>query len=114
MFYDNFIRLCAEIGKTPSAVALEIGLRKSNVTYWKNQRNNPSDVTLHKIADYFGITVDELTADEPEQKEKPAAQSSEPRDPLIAELISYAEGTDEDGVRMLIEMAKRLKDSRRD
>lgn len=114
MFYDNFIKLCASVGKSPTAVVLEIGLQRPAVTHWKNGRSKPTDITLQKIANYFGITVDELIADEPEQKEKPAAQSSEPRDPLIAELISYAEGTDEDGVRMLIEMAKRLKDSRRD
>ena len=182
MFYDNFVRLCSEVGKSPSAVAVEIGLQKSAVTYWKNGRSNPSDVnlqkiadyfgvsleellyggaessgvvfysnfiklcnnlnrapssvveelglqrsavtkwskgafprnaTLQKIADYFGVTVEDLITDASEQKEKPAAQSSEPRDPLIAELVSYAEGADEDGVRMLIEMAKRLKDSRR-
>ena len=114
MFYDNFIQLCASVGKSPSAVVLEIGLKRPAVTHWKNGRSNPTDITLQKIANYFGVTVEELLADAPEQKEKPAAQGSEPRDPLIAELVSYAEGADEDGVRMLIEMAKRLRDSRRD
>ncbi len=113
MFYNKFLKLCNEVGKAPSAVAEELGFKRSAVTKW-SKGSLPRQASLQKIADYFGSTVDELTADEPEQKEKPAAQSSEPRDPLIAELISYAEGTDEDGVRMLIEMAKRLKDSRRD
>lgn len=113
MFYNKFLKLCNEVGKAPSAVAEELGFKRSAVTKW-SRGSLPRQASLQKIADYFGITVDELTADEPEQKEKPAAQSSEPRDPLIAELISYAEGADEDGVRMLIEMAKRLKDSRRD
>lgn len=60
-FYDNYIRLCAEKGVSPSAAALEIGIKKSNVTYWKNNRNNPSDITLAKIADYFGVPVSVLT-----------------------------------------------------
>ena len=60
MFYDKYLRLCAEKGISPSAAAGEIGLRKSNVTYWKNGRNNPTDATLLKIADYFGVTVEYL------------------------------------------------------
>ena len=55
---------------SPSAVALAIGLKKSNVTYWKTARNNPSDVTLAKIADFFGISVSELVADAEDGEEK--------------------------------------------
>lgn len=50
---------------SPSAAAIAIGLKKSNVTYWKNGRNNPSDVTLAKIANFFGVTVEELMIDDP-------------------------------------------------
>ena len=114
MFYDRFKVLCDKKGVSCTKAAVQIGLSNATPTKWKKTGAMPDGVTLTKVADYFGITVGELLADEPEQKEKPAAQSSEPRDPLIAELISYAEGADEDGVRMLIEMAKRLKDSRRD
>lgn len=63
-FYTNYIRLCAERGISPSAAALEIGIRKSNVTYWKSGRNKPSDITLSKIAAYFGVTVDELNSED--------------------------------------------------
>lgn len=65
VFYNNYVRLCAEKNMSPSAVALDIGIRKSNVTYWKNGRNNPSDVTLAKIANFFGVTVEELMIDDP-------------------------------------------------
>lgn len=74
MFYDNYIRLCEKIGKSPSAVAIENGITKSNVTYWKKGRNMPSDVTLAKLAAYFGCTVSELK-DDVKQKEKPAQES---------------------------------------
>ena len=74
MFYDNYIRLCEKIGKSPSAVAIENGITKSNVTYWKKGRNMPSDVTLAKLAAYFGCTVSDLK-DDMEQKEKPAQES---------------------------------------
>lgn len=76
MFYDKYIRLCAEKGISPSAAAVEIGLRKSNVTYWKNGRNNPTDATLLKIADYFGVTVEYLKTGE----EKAPTQTGERSD----------------------------------
>ena len=38
---------------------------------WKNGRNTPSTVTLQKIADYFGVTIDYLmTGDEKEVGDK--------------------------------------------
>ena len=64
---------------SPSAVALAIGLKKSNVTYWKTARNNPSDVTLAKIADFFGISVSELVADADDGEEKNHPVTSDDR-----------------------------------
>lgn len=64
---------------SPSAVALAIGLKKSNVTYWKTVRNNPSDVTLAKIADFFGISVSELVADAEDGEEKNHPVTSDDR-----------------------------------
>lgn len=68
VFYDKFVKLCSAVGKTPSAVAVEIGIGKSNVTYWKAGRNNPSDVTIAKIADYFGVSIEELKCVEEQKK----------------------------------------------
>ena len=113
VLYNKFLKLCNDINKSPSSVAEDLGFKRSAVTKW-SRGSEPRQATLQKIADYFGVTVEELTSDISEQKEKPAAESSEQRDPLIAELISYAEGADEDGVRMLIEMAKRLQGSAKD
>lgn len=59
MFYDNYIRLCNEIKKSPSAVALEIGISKPTVNRWKNG-GSPTDATLRKIAEYFGVSAYEL------------------------------------------------------
>lgn len=60
MTYDIFLKLCNSIGKSPSAVALELGISKSTVSHWKHQRNEMTAATALKIANYFGITVDEL------------------------------------------------------
>ena len=59
MFYDNYLRLCNRRGISASAAALEMGLSRAAVTGWA-QGNTPRDSTLRRIADYFGVTVDEL------------------------------------------------------
>ena len=59
-FYSNFLTMCNNIGKTPSKVVTEVGLKKSAVTRWK-AGGNPTDATAQKIADYFGVPVSELT-----------------------------------------------------
>ena len=68
MFYENFIKLCAKAGKTPSAAAKEIGISKSTVSNWKTRGTAPTDVTLTMIANYFGCDLSELMA---ENEEKP-------------------------------------------
>lgn len=60
MTYDNFLNLCNSVGKSPSAVALELGISKSTVSHWKHRRNEMTAATALKIANYFGITVEEL------------------------------------------------------
>lgn len=60
VFYDNYVRLCNSVNKTPSAVALEIGIAKPTVSRWKSG-SNPNRATLLKVADYFHVPVDELT-----------------------------------------------------
>lgn len=59
MFWENFVRECEKIEKYPSYVAEELGFNKSAVTSWKNG-SLPRVASRKKIADYFGVTVDEL------------------------------------------------------
>ena len=72
VFYDNFIRACNSVGKTPSAVLLELGIGKSANTRWKNG-HAPTDAILQKLADYFKITKEELLG----QKERPSPEGDE-------------------------------------
>lgn len=62
-FYDRYISLCNSVGKTPSAVAIEIGLAKPTVTRWKNG-SMPNDATAAKIADYFHVSTEYLLSTE--------------------------------------------------
>ena len=59
MFYDNFEKQCTKIGKNPSTVAEELGFTKSMASHWKGGMV-PRVSSRNKIADYFGISVEEL------------------------------------------------------
>lgn len=65
MFYDRFVKLCNERGDYPTAVAEKIGVNRSAASRWAKGAM-PRDVTLLRLADYFGVTVAYLK-DEEEQ-----------------------------------------------
>lgn len=65
MFYEKLLELCKLRGVTPTEVTRQIGVNKSNVTYWKNG-SIPKATTMNKIANYFGCTVEYLLGDVPE------------------------------------------------
>lgn len=104
MFYDNYLRLCNQKGVSASGAALEMGLSRAAVTGWA-QGKVPRDATLRRIADYFGVSVEELTRD---QKEKPVED-----DGLVnrdAELTRYLdELRNRSEMRMLFSVAKDAK-----
>lgn len=69
-FYENYVRLCNQINKSPSAVAIELKIGKPSVTRWKSGVK-PRYATAMKVANYFGVTVEELMG-EGIKKERPA------------------------------------------
>lgn len=76
MFYDNYIRLCAQKKKSPSAVAKEIGLSNAAANGWKRGKF-PNDTTLSKLSSYFDVPVSELTS----EAKKSTPQGGEPMHP---------------------------------
>ena len=105
-FYSRYVSLCNQVGKSPSKVALEIGAAKATVNRWKNG-SSPTDATVQKIADYFGVTVAYLKGEEemPQNAEKPTnpriGELSEDEIDLIADLRRLAEA-DHDTIRRMI------------
>lgn len=65
-FYDKYVEMCNKTGKSPSGVALEMGLSKTAVHRWKNG-GSPTDATVSRIASYFNVSVAYLLGKE-EQK----------------------------------------------
>lgn len=70
MFYKKFIDLCVDRGVTPSEVARDVGINKSAISQWKAHRNNPSDITKQRIANYFSVPVSYFD----EKEEKPPVE----------------------------------------
>lgn len=99
-FYENYLKLCEKAGKTPSAAALEMGLSKPTVNRWK-KGGGATDSTALKVASYFGVTVEELTGEEPKEKPTPGEGSgldarfdallSQMTDADRADLLEYME-----------------------
>ena len=85
MFYDNYIRLCNSVNKSPSAVALEIGIAKPTVNRWKHG-SRPTDATLGKIARYFGVSTDELLEKEHKKTPTPKGERKYTADQIVAAL----------------------------
>lgn len=84
MFYENFDALCTKSGKSKSEVTEAIGLTAKSCTGWKNGAV-PRNGTLKKIADYFGITVEELMG----TKKEPAGEGELTED--MKEILEYAQ-----------------------
>ena len=64
-FYENYVRLCNQVGKKPTAVAEEVGIARATASRW-SRGMTPSYPSLVKLSDYFGISVGELIGATPE------------------------------------------------
>lgn len=65
-FYEHFAQLCKQRNIKPTRAALDMGLSKSLPNKWKTTDAKPSGETLKKIADYFGVSADDLLDDDPD------------------------------------------------
>ena len=121
-FYQRYVMLCSNIGKSPSAVALENGFSKASVNHWKIGRANPTDLTLSKLANYFGVSVEYLKgeAEEPEEiKKDPALDVKTDTENKVSDLGSVALNIihklkpelQEDALAYLLELSARQRAS---
>lgn len=103
-FYENYVKLCNSVGKSPSAVAVELKFGKPSVTRWKSG-TEPRDATLRKIADYFGVTVEYLKSEE--TKKDPATNGEV--SPEKRELLDLIDSLSDDQCRKLAGLIKEAK-----
>ena len=101
MFSDNYINLCAKKNETVTTAAEHIGFSRTSGQKWANG-SVPRKTTLKRIADYFGITVDELIA----EKEKPTTINGSELSEDEAFLISFFRKLSPARQRYLIDQLK--------
>lgn len=106
-FYSNFLTMCNNIGKTPSKVVTEVGLKKSAVTRWK-AGGNPTDATAQKIADYFGVPVSELT-EETKKAPTPEGEREITMDDFTYAFYKESRDLPDEKKKMLLDMARFMK-----
>lgn len=58
-------------GLSQADLAQAIHTKQSTVAMWENGTNRPRNVTLEKLANYFGVTTDYLLGRTDEKKERP-------------------------------------------
>jgi transcriptional regulator with XRE-family HTH domain len=59
-FYERVKALCEQRGISITALVRELGFSASAGTTWKASTNMPRSSTVKKVAEYFGLSVDEL------------------------------------------------------
>lgn len=124
-FYNNFVKLCNSVGKSPSRVVLEIGGTKSAITRWKNG-SSPTDATAMKIAEYFGVSVEELTGEadlgdllyeatrdhglvqSPFKKESPTAEMGDGLTESQRKLFELAKNLPEEKAEILLQLMQSM------
>lgn len=52
--------LRATANKTQADVARYLGISRASYSHFENNRNEPDNITLSKLADYFNVTTDYL------------------------------------------------------
>ena len=105
MFWENFARLCNEAGKSPSRVALELGLSNGTASGWKKGAI-PQERILRRLADYFGVPVESLTADDAPSVSLPAPSASDE-----SQLLTYYRNFSREGKGRLLDFAESMERS---
>lgn len=109
VFYDNFLKYCNLVGKSPTAVLSEVGISKSANTRWqKGEKPTPANVL--KLADYFGISPEDLTGSTGPAQKKAHADTSNSKTQsdgqLMAAFFEGGEDLSEDEMAALWQDAK--------
>lgn len=77
MFKKNFIKLCNAKGVAPTVACSKVGLSNAAFSCWTDE-SVPRKTTLLKIADYFGVTVEDLLKEEEPTPARPSSDSLYP------------------------------------
>lgn len=92
--------LLRQSGRPQNELAEFLGVRKQVFSDWKAGRNASYQKRLPEIAEFFGISVDELIGKE----ETPPDPWSQTDDEVRARFMRVFDETDEEGRQLLLQM----------
>ena len=103
MFYEKYQKLCHQIGKSPFAVARDLGISSRTQGNWKSG-SEPRYGTLKRIADYFNVDVSYFYEnDEIESKD----------DKLVENFIDELKRDLTDDEQLLLDMFRTMTDEQK-
>lgn len=105
MFKDNFERLLQTHNVKAYAVAKATGISQGLLSEYKSGKKEPSIPNLQKLADYFGVTVDDLLG---EENVKAAAPEGSGQYEEFARI--FKELTPENQNKIIAEMLRRARE----
>ena len=111
MFNDNIVRMRKEKGLTQVGFAKDLHVTQSAISHWESGRSIPDAIQMRRIAEYFGVTVDDLMIDKAseslEQKNSaPVAKAQTPPPP--ESIPEYLARLTPENRAFIEEMAKKL------
>lgn len=110
--YERYAEIRDKLGLKDSAVAKATGIGKSTFSDWKSGRSTPKMEKMKKIADYFGISVEELTGEktdsdpyylDPEAREMIEFLFRDPRYRVLFDASRKVKPEDIEFVRQILE-----------
>ena len=64
--YKKFKELLGKTNKTTYQISKETGISQTAFSNWKSGRSDPSLESLKKLADYFGVSIENFLCEEKE------------------------------------------------
>lgn len=109
-FVERVAALAKEKGVTEKQVLLDCNLNKNLFGLWRHG-SNPNKATQKVLSDYFGVSVEYLMGetDNRGQKNSPGQMTEAEVD---AELVKIWEDASEEDRKLLLDMARMVRDRR--
>ena len=112
MFSDNIVRMRKEKGLTQVGFAKSLHVTQSAVSHWESGRSVPDAIQMRRIAEFFGVTVDDLMMDIPREpvEDVKAEPAPAPKIDIIVRsaIPNYLENLNPKNRALLEEMARKL------
>lgn len=105
MLSKNIVRLRKRFGWTQIEFAKRLHVTQAAVSFWETGRSLPDTFQLFKIAELFGVSIDELTDNVPPATPEPRPKPSED---LRSEAKKLLEGMNDEQYRAALQYLKFL------